>query len=144
MAAIIFDFNRTIYDPEVGALVPGAREVLQALAGTYTLHLLSRNEPGRENILHALDIETYFMTKTFVDAKSIQVFMRVMEAAGENPAMTFIVGDYRHEDIRFGNQAGGRTILLSRGKFSRQAVQVPDDNPWVTIHELPELLNILI
>src|SRR4051812_25023474 len=44
---IIIDFNRTIYDPEVGELLPGALDLLQTLQGAgHELYLVSRIEVG--------------------------------------------------------------------------------------------------
>jgi phosphoglycolate phosphatase-like HAD superfamily hydrolase len=144
VATIIFDLNRTLYDPEGDALVPSAREVLDALQGAnHELHLVSRKEKGRERILVRFDLEKYFETISLVEEKSVEIFSRIMNSARGVSKAKYVVGDYRHEDVRFGNQAGAYTILLRRGKFANQEVEIPEDIPWATIQELSELPKLI-
>jgi phosphoglycolate phosphatase-like HAD superfamily hydrolase len=102
MGTIIFDFNRTIYDPELEALLPDALETIETLlARKYSLHLVSRNEIGRENILLELNLVKYFKTVTLVETKSAEIFSVIIDAEEAALKDVYVIGDYRHEDVRF-------------------------------------------
>lgn len=50
---IIFDFNRTLFDPEQSALAPGALALLDVAKNKgYTLVLLAKAAPSRRELLH--------------------------------------------------------------------------------------------
>lgn len=140
MSTVVFDLNRTLYDPEADVLLPGAIDVLHALTEDgHVLHLISRHEPGRNEILDRYGLEPYFSSVRFVDEKSATQFRNVI--AGVDRA--YVVGDYLHEDIRFGNQAGAKTIWLKRGTFADMRAEVADDRPWATIDGLLEVLELV-
>jgi hypothetical protein len=54
---IIFDYNRTIFDPDTDNLYFGVLDLLQKLSQKYELFLISRNEPTRKGRLEKLNIK---------------------------------------------------------------------------------------
>ena len=137
---IIFDYNRTLYDPETGELVVGAREAVEALSARgATLHLVSRNEPGRTDALHALGLAEYFASISFVDDKEAPM-RKIAETAN---APLYVVGDHLHNEIRIGNRIGARTVWLKAGKFEGLVPESPHDEPWRTIERLELLPGVL-
>ena len=59
---IIFDFNRTLYDPDQQCLVADARLVLQALRERgFSLCLISRAAPSRKELITELGLDQYFL-----------------------------------------------------------------------------------
>lgn len=144
MPTLIFDLNRTLYDPETSELLPDTLPVLQSLKerGIH-MHLLSRNEPGRSNLLHEHGIFDFFDTIQFAEEKSALVFASIIRSIGVAPADIYVIGDYLHEDVRFGNQCGSRTVWLKRGKFSFLQPEGPDDEPWKTVTGLLEILDCI-
>lgn len=144
MAYVIFDLNRTLYDPDTDTLLPGVLETLTCLSSHgVEMHVISRNEPGRENILGIQGISHFFRTVTFVEDKTPEVFAHLMESCREPLEAMYVVGDYLHEEIRFGNQCGAKTIWLKRGKFSDLQPERPDDTPWKTITQFSEVLALI-
>jgi FMN phosphatase YigB (HAD superfamily) len=144
MKTIIFDFNRTLYDPDNADLVDGAEAVLADLyAGDTALCLVSRNEAARASILDRLGIRRFFSEIVFVDQKTADVFQDLAQRIGSDPRATYVVGDYLHEEIRCGNQLGFKTIWLKRGKFADLKAETKHDAPWKTIHSLHELLPLI-
>ena len=137
---IIFDFNRTLYDPETDSAVEGAREALNMcrMRG-FAMHLVSRREPGRPEALIELGMDRYFESITFVDDKKHAI--EELVSAAETSA--YVVGDHLFSEIRAGNKAGARTIWLKRGKFSELEPEGPDDVPWKTIEHLDELRELM-
>ncbi len=137
---IIFDFNRTLYDPEAGAAVPGAIELLGALrARGEVLYLVSRLEPGREDILASLGLEDFFERVSFVHDKEAAIGESMRGSNG----VVYVVGDHLHDEIRAGNRHGAKTIWLRRGKFAELKPESLMDVPWRTIEHLGDVLSSL-
>lgn len=138
---IIFDFNRTLYDPETGGLFDGAIELLSKLSARGDeLHLVSKLEPTRSlAFLTKLGIAHFFKTTAFVTDKS-DALRRLIETA---PAPVYVVGDYLHGEIRIGNKHGAKTIWLKHGMFSSLMPEMQDDVPWRTVRNMKEIGEVL-
>lgn len=141
---IIFDFNRTIYDPDTRALVPHARRVLWVLGRRgHRVFLLSRKEPGRQSAFRALGLDRYFFGSAFVDVKTKETLSRIMRKNKTPPNETVVVGDYVKEDIACGNAIGAKTIWVRRGKFARVLPSAPQEEPTHTVRDIREILKII-
>ncbi|KND47527.1 MAG: hypothetical protein AB199_03795 [Parcubacteria bacterium C7867-004] len=137
---IIFDFNRTIYDPETDTAVPGALEALTHFAERgMTLHLVSRREGGRDDVLDTLGVRDFFASVAFVGDKGPVIQELVSGSSGT----VYVVGDYLQSEIRAGNKAGAKTIWLKRGLFAGHAPTYGTDVPWATIKHMQELIEII-
>lgn len=144
-SAVIFDFNRTLYDPDTGELVAGARKVLDDLrARSIPLYLVSKKEEGRARILEDLGVKDAFAEIFYVSEKSPALFLKIAKRAGLDPADIFVVGDYLHKEIRSGNIAGMKTIHFKQGKFSGLEPETPADNPWRTIINISDSVALIL
>lgn len=146
MKTVILDLNRTLYDPDNDLLLPRCASVLATLKERgYDLHLLSRNEGGGERLalLARFGIEHFFSSLHFVEEKTAEVFQSIIRELGLQPKQVYVVGDYLHEDIRFGNQCGAWTIWLKQGTFESLLPEIDSDAPWKTVRELKELLEVI-
>ena len=132
---IIFDYNRTIFDPDTDNLYLGILELLKKLSSKYELFLISRNEPARKKRLEELNIKNYFHKILFVNEKSKQVFE---EIAG-NTKKVIVIGDSISDEIKIGNQLGFITIRLKKGKF---ALEVPKDKNELAKFELMDINDL--
>lgn len=137
---IIFDYNRTIFDPETDNLYPGVLELLQKLSAKYQLFLISRNEPARKRRLEELNIKNYFQKISFVNEKSKQVF----EEIGGNTKNVIVVGDSISDEIKIGNQLGFITVRLKKGKFSSEIPKNKDEFAKYEITDINELESIIL
>lgn len=143
MPRIIFDFNRTLYDPETDELVPDAYSVLQTLSRSgIPLYLISRNEGNREEVLERTDIAQFFKEVSFVERKRLEDFTRVVWAAQGDKV--FVVGDLVREDIHFGNRAGATTIWFRNGKFAGEGPTIKKDEPRHIITKLTQVLDFVL
>ena len=70
---IIFDYNRTIFDPETDDLYQGVFELISDLSKKYELYLVSANEPRRKEKIKDLNIDSFFKGIFFVENKSLEV-----------------------------------------------------------------------
>lgn len=136
---IIFDYNRTIYDPEVGALYPGALDVLRDLSREHDLYLVSRNEPNRQDYLTKAGIAGFFKKVVFVDEKSIGLFA----AIAEKPGRTITIGDKLSGEIRIGNKLGHITIRVAQGRFAKEKPLIKEERPLYEVKRIEEVLDII-
>lgn len=135
---IIFDYNRTLFDPETGALYPGVPGLLKVLSKQYDLFLISKNEPGRKEKFEKMNIKKYFQKVVFVEKKTKQLF----EDLSNNSRDVFVVGDRVREEILLGNILGFITIWVKQGKFACE-LPIKEQTPQYTIKNIQELQNIL-
>jgi len=142
--AVIFDFNRTIYDPDTGAMLSGAREVLDALrTRSVPLYLVSKADESRPQLLEEMGVKDFFTESFFVERKDPTLFFEILKRAGVHPKQMYVVGDHLHKEIRCGNQCGMRTIWLKRGKFSDLEPAMEADHPWQTVSDMSEVLGLI-
>jgi putative hydrolase of the HAD superfamily len=145
MKLAIFDFNRTIYDPENSTLILGARQVLQSLQTSgVELVLVSKREAGRAEILENLGIRDLFTEVIFTNEKTARLFTEIIARCGHTPETTYVIGDHPYGEIREGNRAGARTIRFKQGKFATLKPEHADDEPWRTISDLSECIPIIV
>lgn len=137
---IIFDYNRTIFDPETDNLYPDVLELLQKLSVKCELFLISRNEPTREKRLEEFNIKNYFQKIVFVSEKSKKVFE---EMAG-NTKNIIVVGDSINDEIKIGNQLGFITVRLKKGKFAMDIPKNQNEIAKFEIADIKDLENIIL
>ncbi len=137
---IIFDYNRTIFDPETDNLYLGVLELLQKLSAKYELFLISRNEPERKRRFEELNIKNYFQKILFVNGKSRKVF----EGISGDTKNVIVVGDSISDEIKIGNQLGFVTIHLKKGKFSTEIPKNKYEFAKFEITDINELESIIL
>lgn len=137
---IIFDYNRTIFDPETDNLYLGVLELLQKLSAKYELFLISRNEPERTRRLEELNIKNYFQKISFVNEKSKKVFQEI----SGNKKNVIVVGDSISDEIKIGNQLDFVTVRLKKGKFATEIPKNKDEFAKFEITDINELESIIL
>ena len=139
---IIFDLNRTLYDPDRDALMPDALSVLERLRGLgICLVLVSRDERGRDGVVERFALAPFFSEVLFVNEKTPERFAEII-ARYATPQETIVVGDYPDDEIRCGNACGAITVRLRSGKF-RDAVAGAGAEATYGIDSLEDLLPIV-
>lgn len=139
MALVILDFNGTIYDPERDGLIDGAKELLDELKRRHIpIVLVSKQALWRGGVLGDLGIADYFADVAFVDQKTGQQFLDIMQKHEATPDQTFVIGDYLPSEIRAGNDAGAFTIHYRKGKLGEfDAASIV---PSATVEKLTDAL----
>jgi FMN phosphatase YigB (HAD superfamily) len=135
---IIFDYNRTLFDPETDSLYQGVPGLLRVLSKKYDLFLISKNEPGRREKFEKMSIKKYFQKVVFVENKTTELF----EDLSNNSHDVFVVGDRVREEIFLGNVLGFITIWVKQGKFACE-LPTKEQTPQYIINNIQELQNIL-
>jgi FMN phosphatase YigB (HAD superfamily) len=136
---IIFDYNRTIFDPEAGDLYEGVLEMLEELSLKHTLYLLSAHEPGRRQTIKDLKVERFFQAVVFTTQKNAEAFKMVAEEGEE----VLVVGDNIYSEIKVGNEMNFKTVLLQKSKFSNLLPLKKTHKPKHTISDIRELREVL-
>ncbi len=129
---IIFDYNRTLFDPDAQALYPGALDLVRGLAAAHELFLISTEEGGRAQAFASLGIAAYFKKALFVKEKTEEIFAAIAGGASD----VAVIGDSISREIAIGNRLGYLTIRVKQGKFAAQEPQGPDER---ADHEIGDL-----
>ncbi len=125
---VILDFNRTIWDPEGRAMVPGALKLLGLLRelGLRTV-LVSAGEGARQDLVKSLALSEFFDGTIFCLEKSARLFRDICSEQGVEPCDCCVIGDHIHHEIRAGNQIGALTIHVRAGLFADLQAAQPSD-----------------
>ena len=143
MIAIIFDFNRTIYDPDSKGFCKGALECLQHLSGKHALYLVVKGGDERKELIESLRIKQYFKSVSVQPEKSVEQFIACKEDCPPDTTW-YVVGDRVKKEIRYGNECGMKTIWYKSGKFAEEEPSEEIEKPDVTISDLSELKEIIV
>ena len=137
MKLIIFDFNRTLYDPEKGVLIEGAAEIIEHCSRSHRLALISMREKGRDGLIGTLGIASFFSSIVITDAKTAELFKEVIASCGATPGETVIIGDRVTDEIAIGKEIGTKAIWFRAGKFA-SIEPIPGREPDHVISTLVE------
>ena len=145
---IIFDFNRTIYDPEKNTLTEGVIGLLEDLSSRFQLCLLSSGaEAERRKQISELGLDEYFKDIQVNEGEKqeshFQRCLRIMNLKASSEIA--VIGDRVAGEICVGNQVGMLTIWYKSGKFATRLPQSKQEIPDYTITALTlqELNKIL-
>lgn len=151
VAGLIFDWGRTLHDPDAGAPFPDAPPVLTALAATYRLaivSLVSGDDYGaivaaRHAVLREHDLTRHFAAILFGQGDKDRLYREALGLLALAPAHVAVIDDRVVRGIAWGNRHGATTVWLRNGKFRDE---VPSDATGIPTHticrlgELPDLL----
>jgi len=139
---IIFDWNRTLYNPDTDNLEQGAFALIQRLKREgYNLALVSMGSPERLESIEAMLPQDCFENIVLTDRKTPELF-RSMNLEG-NYDRVIVVGDRIQSEIVSANRAGYETVWLKTGKFQNESPAAKEEIPNHTIAQLSELTEIL-
>ncbi len=143
MSLVIFDFNRTIYDPDKKKLFSDSIKVLKELQKRgYRLALIAKGSEGRSGLIGELGIGKMFEAIRICSEKTEKDFLEIIAELGERKDRTFSVGDRAKSEIAISKKMGLKTIWLRKGKF---ADEKPDESekPDHIVESLAGILEIL-
>ncbi len=143
MKAVIFDYNRTLFDPESNRLYSGAVDVLEKLKGRFRLALVAKGDAARLKQIEELGLVKYFKCIVVNKEKGLDDYKRTMATLGVEPGEAYVVGDRVAEEIRMGNTLGAVTVWLRNGKFKDELPKDKNELPAYTIEDLKNLLELL-
>lgn len=144
---VIFDFNRTLFDPDMDDLVEGCIELLESLYRSgYRLVLIStKTRVDREDQITNLGLTKYFVQVYVIDTdKNERVFQDALTDLGLSPGEVFVVGDRVEGEIAVGNRLGLTTVWFKNGKFASRLPQTSEESPDFTVSSLKEVGELFV
>ncbi len=146
MKAIIWDFNKTLYNPDTQKLYNGAKELLENCSKRYkqaivTAALLNPNK--RRNLIKKINIEKYF-EQIVINIKTPKIFSTLCDQIYCSSKDTYVIGDGYLKEISAGNQLNMKTIWIDRKGTSKLKEKILRLKYWKKISCLSELKTILL
>ena len=148
---LIFDWGRTLYDPEAGAPFPDAPLVLDALAATYRRAIVSlvsgddyrARVAARHDVLREHDLARHFAAILFGQSDKDRLYREALALLALTPAKVAVIDDRVIRGVAWGNRHGATTIWLRNGKFRDEVPSTQTGTPTHTICRLEELPGLL-
>jgi putative hydrolase of the HAD superfamily len=127
--SIIFDWKRTLYNPETGKLIPGASQILKHFSDLkIPLFLIGKGKEEMYAEVKRLDVEKYFQEVLFVgSSKSPQNFAPHIDP--NNPKSTIVIGDRISSELRIGKSLGCTTVWIRQGEFASEEPESDEQKP---------------
>lgn len=144
MKAVIFDYNRTIYNPDTDQLMDGAKQVLDQLQKNgVTLFLIAKGDDERKKRIETLGLIPYFKGIIVNQKKSAEDYQDCLSSC-EKGTTFFAVGDRIKEEIRHANSCGITTIWFRNGKFANEEPERTEEQPRHTVRSLAEIPDLIL
>lgn len=141
---VVFDFCRTLYDPDTERLIPGAKRVLGALVKRgFVLCVVTRAKSSRRSLIYKFGIRKFFSRIVVSPEKSERDFERIFRNKHFERYSSFVVGDRVRQEIFYGNRLGLQTIWLRHGKFADELPVDAREEPTYIIGQLKNILNVV-
>lgn len=140
---VIFDWKRTLYDPDQQSLIRGATELLEYLkAHDVHMVLIGKGAQEMNDEVNKLGVREYFKKVIFAEgAKDPNVFAQ--EITKDDPKKTIFIGDRVRSELEIGNKLGATTIWVKQGKFVTELPENKGQEPDYTVSSLLECLSLL-
>ncbi len=135
---IIFDYNRTLFNPDSGMLFPNVFRVLKVLAPKHELFLVTLDKPERKTSTAIEELRPFFNQIFFVERKTATLFAQIVNGS-EQPERAIVIGDRLEDEIAIGQQLGLVTVHVcqqSRPKFSKIT-------PTHTVSEIKKVIELI-
>lgn len=144
---IIFDFNRTLYDPESKKLMEGARSLLKSVGKEYELYLITSKSDAKESrkkLIEKLNLQKYFEQILICKEKTKQEFRKIINKKIISKKGSFVIGDQIGREIKIGNSLGLKTIRICAGKFSDEIPKNSLEKPDFEVKRLDDISRIVL
>jgi len=139
---IIFDFLRTIYNPDEENFIADALSVLKELRreNKVVLYTSREGDKNRKDKLEELQLNSLFDEVFLVENKNKETLQEL--GIGYEKENIFVVGDRIKGEIKLGNQNGFTTVWFRQGKYKNELPNNNDEKPDYRIESLTDLLQL--
>ena len=144
-----YGLKKAPWNSEDEYIYPEAEEVLRELSERYHVGILANQNLGSEERLEKLGLLRYIdlviaSAEEGVAKPDLRIFQIALGRANCKPEEAIMVGDRIDNDIIPANKIGMITVWIKQGfgglSDPKQTIEQPD----YTIHDLNELLNLLV
>lgn len=138
---VIFDWKRTLYDPDTQTLLPGVQHLLSMLhAQQIKTILVGKGSDEMYAEVDRLGVKNYFSAVIFQpEKKNLNIIKKYFPEEE-----LVVIGDRVRSEIALGNEMGAKTIWIKAGKFAYEDPIDSSQEPTYTatnIFEVEELLS---
>jgi FMN phosphatase YigB (HAD superfamily) len=147
---IIFDWGRTLYDPDAEQLFPGVQAMLPELGKKYSLYIVSLASKGegeilkRRKMIKDFGIESYFQDIFFAPEDKDSLYEGLVAKYELDLSETVVVDDRIIRGIAWGNLSGATTVWFQNGKFASELPTAETGEPTHRITAFTELQEIFL
>jgi ribonucleotide monophosphatase NagD (HAD superfamily) len=140
--SIIFDWKRTLYNPDKSTLIEGAIEVLNYFSmRNIPIFLIGKGHKEMYDETVRLDIAKYFQDILFVEGpKDSNDFLKYMKF--NERQNTIVIGDRIKSELKVGKFVGATTVWVKQGKFAFELPENENENPDYIVNSLLELIDL--
>lgn len=140
---VVFDWKRTIYDPDTKELVDGALDLLGLIKNKdIQMVLVGKGGDDMHSEVERLDVKRFFRQIIFAEGeKDPQVYKRYL--LKESSKETLFIGDRVRSELKIGKSLGATTIWVKQGKFSNEEPKNEGQKPDYTVSSLTECFILL-
>lgn len=146
LSGVIFDFSRTLYDPDTKGLMPNAYELLYELIDRgYGMALIAKGDPDETGaLLESLDIRGFFRKiRCLEGGKTESVFAECAKDMRYHNYEIAVIGNSLRKEITLANKLGMYTMWFHNGVHAHEVPKDEQEKPRVAIASLDEVLNYL-
>lgn len=139
---VIFDWKRTLYDPDKKILIAGALDFLEFLKGkNIPIVLIGKGGEDMNGEVDRLGVRQYFEEIVFAEGeKDPKIFAKYLT---KNPKNTWFIGDRVRSELEIGKRLGAITIWVKQGKFADELPENKEQEPDCTVSNLSECQLLL-
>lgn len=141
---VIFDFKRTLYDPDKDKLIAGAKSLLQFFKDRNILiYLIGKGDSSLKIKAKELGIANFFEEMIFRENKPVSLYKNVLIKTGCQKNNCFVIGDRIKEEIKTCNLLGVRTIWFKNGKYASEKPTSKNEFPSFTVKRFSKVCSLL-
>lgn len=141
--SIIFDWKRTLYDPDNKVLTEGALSLLEFInSKSIPMVLIGKGGEDMQREVERLGVGQHFRQIVFAQGDKNQAVFRSF-ISKDGPERTLFIGDRVKSELEIGNKLGATTIWVKQGKFALEKPLNKDQMPDYTVSSLTECLKLI-
>lgn len=145
LKGIVYDFMRTLYDPEKGQLFDGVLPMLVSFKERGVKQgLVSFGGGEKRQLIDGLGLGKILDWYKVVEEKNPEVFKAFLTEFNLKPEEVLVVGDLVNQEIAIGKGIGAKTVWVKWGAFADVATLVIPDYTIGDITSLKEVVWDLI
>lgn len=140
---IVFDWKRTLYDPEERTLIADGAELLAYLKDKQvSLALVGKGDKDMYAEVERLGVQDFFSQVVFREgAKDAVLFKPFVDRM--HPEKTIFVGDRVRSELAIGNALGATTVWVRSGKFADEPPADFAEEPTYIVNSLSGVRQVL-
>lgn len=140
---VIFDWKRTLYNPEEKSLTSGSLELLDFIfKKNIPMVLIGKGGDDMYQEVDRLNVKSYFTDILFKEGeKEVEVFRQYVNK--KQPEVTLFVGDRVRSELEVGNILGATTVWVKQGQFANEEPENENQKPNFIVNSLSEVIKII-